>query len=117
TWTIPDNHRLTGVHGKYAKTVKSASKGGVCFLAQALSPCGDAARAGSVPPMTIAEAARTTSPRRLGALRARIALTRSALAGRGGRYRIATAACRAYFRGTPRGPKAILRGKFVRRIA
>src|SRR5699024_5429340 len=31
TWTIPDNHRLTGVLGKYAKTVQSASKGAVCF--------------------------------------------------------------------------------------
>jgi dihydroxy-acid dehydratase len=31
TWTIPDNHRLTGVLGKYAKLVQSASKGAVCF--------------------------------------------------------------------------------------
>ncbi|MDN6668139.1 MAG: dihydroxy-acid dehydratase, partial [Brevibacterium sp.] len=30
-WTIPDNHRLTGVLGKYAKLVQSASTGAVCF--------------------------------------------------------------------------------------
>ena len=66
--------------------------------------------------MTIAEAVRTTSPRRLGALRARTVPTRSTIAGRGDRYRIVTAACRADFRGTLRGPKAILQGKFVRHI-
>ncbi|MGO2036903.1 MAG: dihydroxy-acid dehydratase [Brevibacterium sp.] len=31
TWTIPENHRLTGVLGKYAKLVQSASTGAVCF--------------------------------------------------------------------------------------
>lgn len=29
-WTIPENHRLTGVLGKYAKLVQSASTGAVC---------------------------------------------------------------------------------------
>ncbi|WP_181276054.1 dihydroxy-acid dehydratase [Brevibacterium oceani] len=31
SWTIPENHRLKGVLGKYAKLVQSASKGAVCF--------------------------------------------------------------------------------------
>ena len=31
SWTIPDNHRLPCVLGKYAKLVQSASKGAVCF--------------------------------------------------------------------------------------
>ncbi|WP_309132348.1 dihydroxy-acid dehydratase [Brevibacterium sp.] len=31
TWTIPENHRLTGVLGKYAKLVRSASTGAVCY--------------------------------------------------------------------------------------
>ncbi|MGO3072669.1 MAG: hypothetical protein ACTIID_14075 [Brevibacterium linens] len=31
SWTLPENHRLTGVLGKYAKLVQSASKGAVCF--------------------------------------------------------------------------------------
>ena len=66
--------------------------------------------------MTIAEAVRTTSPRRLGAVHARDLSNRSTIAASGGRYRIVTAACRADLRGTPRGPKVILQGKFVRHI-
>jgi dihydroxy-acid dehydratase len=31
SWTIPENHRLKGVLGKYAKLVQSASKGAVCY--------------------------------------------------------------------------------------
>ncbi|GAA4284867.1 dihydroxy-acid dehydratase [Brevibacterium daeguense] len=30
-WTIPENHRLKGTLGKYAKLVQSAAKGAVCF--------------------------------------------------------------------------------------
>jgi dihydroxy-acid dehydratase len=30
-WTVPENHRLKGTLGKYAKLVQSAAKGAVCF--------------------------------------------------------------------------------------